>query len=80
MFLLDGKLVGNAWRELLGGSWLYGKLDKNGEFTGDNIAYIYEDLETAYYGQFKRGVMVCLDSNLSLKYFKMQTSSYFLFR
>ena len=33
-------------------------VDENGEFTGDNIAFIYQDLELALVGKFKNGIMV----------------------
>lgn len=41
-----------------GGGYLYGHPDANGEFTGDEIAYIYPDLHTCYVGSFQKGVMI----------------------
>ena len=35
-----------------------GIVDKDGEFTGDSIAFVYPDLETALVGQFCAGVMI----------------------
>lgn len=49
---------GYCYKGLKGGAWLYGKVDEKGEFTGDNIAYIYQDLTTALRGKFREGVMV----------------------
>jgi histone-lysine N-methyltransferase SETD7 len=43
---------------LSGGSWLYGNVDDIGEFTGDQIAYIYPDLNTALFGKFVNGTMI----------------------
>ncbi len=55
----NGKLFGHAWRGLTGGSWIYGDIDESGEFTGKgNVAFIYQDLETAVVGTFKNGIMV----------------------
>ena len=54
----EGKPVGPYWRELLGGTYLYGVVDENGEFTGPDIAFIYQDLELALVGDFQKGLMV----------------------
>ena len=35
-----------------------GVVDKDGEFIGDSIAFVYPDLETALVGQFGAGVMI----------------------
>ena len=56
----EGKPVGPYWRELLGGTYLYGVVDENGEFTGPDIAFIYQDLELALVGEFQKGLMVSL--------------------
>ena len=55
----NGSPTGPCWRRLIGGSWLYGNLDENHEFTGTNIAYLHQDLQLAMVGQFKDGMMVC---------------------
>ena len=40
-------------------SGMYGKLDDQSEFTGDeDIAYIYPDLELAMIGHFEKGLMI----------------------
>ena len=54
----EGKPVGPCWRALLGGTYLYGVVDENGEFTGPDIAFIYQDLELALIGEFQKGLMV----------------------
>ena len=38
--------------------WLYGKVDVTGNFTGNDIAYIYADLTTVIYGTFERGTLI----------------------
>ena len=53
-----GKPVGPCWKFLVGGTYIYGMVDENGEFTGPNIAFIYQDQELALVGEFKDGVMV----------------------
>ena len=54
----NGIPTGVCWRGLIGGAWLYGIVDDIGEFTGDEIAYIYPDLNTALFGKFVNGTMV----------------------
>jgi hypothetical protein len=60
--LVSGKIVGPVWFGLLGWpneaqGFLYGKLDKKKEFTGDDLAYIYPDYLTALYGKFEKKFM-----------------------
>ena len=55
----DGIPTGFCWSGLLGGAWLWGKVDHYGEFSGDDIAYIYPDMKTAFRGNFEKGIMVC---------------------
>ena len=39
--------------------WLYGQFRAgNSSATGENLAYIYSDLRTAFLGHFERGVMI----------------------
>ena len=57
----NGFPVGPVWRQLVGGSWLYGVLNENYEFTGRDIAFIHQDLELAMIGQFEKGLMVSKD-------------------
>ena len=48
---------GICWRGLIGGAWLYGQVDANGDFTGSDIAYIYPDMKTAIIGKFVKGML-----------------------
>ena len=55
----NGTPVGVSWRQLVGGSWLYGNVDGNGEFTGiDTIAILHQDLEMAVIGTYQNGILV----------------------
>ena len=38
--------------------FLYGQVDSAGRFTGDNIAFIYPDLQTGLQGTFVNGELV----------------------
>ena len=49
---------GPCWLYKQGGGYLYGHPDQNGDFSGDEIAYIYPDLYTCYVGSFQKGVMI----------------------
>ena len=62
----NGKPTGPCWRQLIGSNYLYGVVDKEGEFTGNNIAFIYQDLELALVGKFEKGIMVRISVKLSL--------------
>ena len=53
-----GKLSGPVWISQLGGGWLHGVVDHRGEMTGQQIMYIYPDLNTVLWGEFSRGLMV----------------------
>ena len=55
---INGVPSGYCWRGLIGGAWLYGLVDDIGEFTGDEIAYIYPDIKTVLLGRFINGSMV----------------------
>ena len=37
--------------------WFYGRVNATSHFTGDKIAFIYQDLQTALLGQFDHKVM-----------------------
>ena len=55
----NGIPTGPCWRKLVGGAWMYGIVDENGQFTGKKeIAYIYPDLELLMVGQYKNGLLV----------------------
>ena len=64
----NGKPTGPCWRQLIGSNYLYGVVDKKGEFTGNNIAFIYQDLELALVGKFDRGIMVRISIKVSFIY------------
>lgn len=53
----NGKVHGPVWIKMIGGGFLYGHLDTSGKFTGDKLAYIYPDYETALVGRFEDKVM-----------------------
>ena len=56
----NGYPIGPCWRQLVGGSWLYGILDENHEFTGTDIAYLHQDLQLVMIGQFRNGMMASI--------------------
>ena len=53
----NGQVDGHFWAGMINGGYLHGKVDKNGLITGDKIAYIYPDGETAYFGHFENKVI-----------------------
>eukprot|EP00092_Neocalanus_flemingeri_P005708 GFUD01006148.1.p1 GENE.GFUD01006148.1~~GFUD01006148.1.p1 ORF type:complete len:499 (+),score=146.27 GFUD01006148.1:42-1538(+) len=53
-----GVAVGPCWRRVEGGGWLHGVVDKEGQFTGEDMMYIYPDLVTCLVGNFRNGVMI----------------------
>ena len=42
---------------MIGGGVMHGAFDANGQATGDRIAFIYPDMETAFFGTFENFVM-----------------------
>ncbi len=54
----DGRPVGRVWRGLPGGTWVTGRVDQEGELTGEDVAFVYQDLKTAVVGRFKDGILV----------------------
>ena len=46
---VDGVLVGNCWKGLMGGSFM---MSDNCEFIGENTVYLYPDCRTAIIGNF----------------------------
>ena len=42
---------------MIGGGVMHGAFDQNGQATGDRIAFIYPDMETAFFGTFENFVM-----------------------
>ena len=54
-----GKMSGHVWWSVLGGGWIHGHVNSvTGELTGDELMYIYPDMEHVLFGTFKRGAMV----------------------
>lgn len=49
---------GPTWLAVRGDGWLVGELDEKGEFTGDDIVFLYPDLSTALIGKFHQGEVV----------------------
>lgn len=58
-FYESDRPIGIAWRQLIGGSFLVGELDKeSGEFTGKNIIYLYPDLINGIKGRFLESKLI----------------------
>ena len=53
----SGQVHGNFWAGMVNGGYLQGKADEKGFLTGDRIAYIYPDGETAFFGCFENKFM-----------------------
>ncbi len=53
----NGRAVGKVWVGLVGGGFIHGKVNDDGELSGDGIVFIYPDGETALLGRFENGVM-----------------------
>ena len=86
MFLSDASL-GIAWQSRSANymdGFLYGQVDSNGEFTGDNITFIYPDFLTGLRGSFVKGVLrkaVAVDivaerCNTGVKELKIEPAKY----
>ena len=57
-FFKDGKPQGLAWQwksERMLEGFLYGEVDHEGKFTGDEITFLYPDLLTGLHGKFVDG-------------------------
>ena len=54
----NGLPSGICWKGLLGGAWIYGEMTKDGEFTGNNVAYINQDMSVGYQGVFHKAKMI----------------------
>ena len=54
----NGKLDGHFWLGLLGGGSLLGQVDEHGQMSGNDLAYIYPDGTTAFYGRFEDKFMI----------------------
>ena len=57
-FHIAGKRVGWVYLGQLGGGYIVGQVNTEGDITGDNIAYIYPDFRTAIRGTWCEGRLV----------------------
>ena len=53
----NGQAYGHFWIQMVGDGHLHGKISPDGLISGNDIAYIYQDGETALLGQFEDRVM-----------------------
>ena len=53
----NGIRTGISVRFKIGGGFVIGRVNAEGELTGDNISYIYPDYQTMIVGQFKDGIL-----------------------
>ncbi|TRY68905.1 hypothetical protein TCAL_03794 [Tigriopus californicus] len=49
---------GFCWKGCLGGGFICGTVDEHGEFTGNDIAFIYPDFHNAIKGQFENELLI----------------------
>lgn len=55
----NGIPTGDFWIQMIGGGFLHGKFEENtGKVTGDKLAFIYPDMETALVGKFTNFEMI----------------------
>ena len=54
---LNGQVVGHFWIGLINSGYIHGVADEHGLATGDDLAFIYQDGETALKGQFENKYM-----------------------
>lgn len=54
----NGVPSGYCWKRLLAGSLIYGRVNQNGDFSGDNVAYINWDITISFKGTFRNGMMI----------------------
>ena len=54
----EGLPVGPQWRIVIGSGYIYGSVNAKGDFTGDDIAFVYPDFKTAFVGRFEKGIMI----------------------
>ena len=54
----NGKPSGTFWLHMVGGGFMHGQFESSsGQATGDDLSYIYPDMETAFHGRFENFVM-----------------------
>ena len=56
-FFKNGQAFGHFWIQMVGGGHLHGQVNSDGLISGNDIAYIYQDGETALLGEFEDRVM-----------------------
>ena len=56
-FFKNGQAFGHFWIHMAGGGHLHGQVSSDGLISGNDIAYIYQDGETALLGKFEDRVM-----------------------
>jgi len=54
----NGIPFGSCWKLIRGGGCIVGKVDEDGNLSGNDIAYLFPDYRTAFVGTFKNGVLV----------------------
>ena len=55
---LRGHPSGIWWRSLTGGGYFFGKLNQKLQYDGNEIGFMYPDLETLLVGDFEKDQMV----------------------
>lgn len=63
-FYENGKRIGPAWEFKIGGGVVVGKVNVEGDLTGDDFVYAYPDFTTLLVGTFAKGVMVAAKQTL----------------
>ena len=54
----NGQSKGHFWLGLINNGFIHGKVDENGIGTGEDLAFIYPDGETALRGRFTNGMFI----------------------
>ena len=50
---------GVCWAFQPGGGAVTGRVDSEGQFTGEGLAYVYPDYRTLLVGSFRDGLLIC---------------------
>eukprot|EP00092_Neocalanus_flemingeri_P001183 GFUD01001260.1.p1 GENE.GFUD01001260.1~~GFUD01001260.1.p1 ORF type:complete len:494 (+),score=107.84 GFUD01001260.1:94-1575(+) len=53
----NGKPFGTCWKIMKGGGYVVGRVNEDGQLSGNEISYIFPDLETALVGTFEDAVL-----------------------
>eukprot|EP00095_Tigriopus_kingsejongensis_P002319 maker-scaffold347_size200506-snap-gene-0.25 protein:Tk02319 transcript:maker-scaffold347_size200506-snap-gene-0.25-mRNA-1 annotation:"hypothetical protein BRAFLDRAFT_120570" len=56
--VLNGRPKGEFWIGMLGGGRLFGRVDPETGFTGDNLTFVFPDMETGFHGKFQDSKMI----------------------